>query len=47
MGERLKYIAKTIEDFRRLTFWKVDELMGKNGTDLWLELNGVDVMSFA
>ena len=46
LGERLQYLCKSAEDFRQLSFWKVDELMWKNGTDLWLELNWVDVMSF-
>jgi len=46
-GEKLKYIVKTIEEFRTLPFRRVHEILGKNGTDLWLELNGVDIMSFA
>lgn len=45
-SEKLNYICKTIEDFRRLSFWKVNEILGKNWTDLWLELNGVDIMNF-
>ena len=45
--EKLEYICKNAEDFRKLSFWKVDELLGKNWTDLWLELNWVDVMDFA
>lgn len=45
-SEKLKFIASTIEDYRRLSFWKVKELLWKNWTDLWLELNWVDVMNF-
>ena len=46
-GERLRYIVRSIEDFRTLPFRRVSEILGKNGTDLWLELNGVDIMSFS
>ena len=42
--EKLKYTAKTIEDYRRLPFWQLKEMIGKNATDLWLELNWVDTL---
>ncbi|EKE29081.1 MAG: hypothetical protein ACD_2C00234G0008 [uncultured bacterium (gcode 4)] len=45
--EKLQYICKTIEDFRKLSFWSIDEMLGKNWTDLWLELNWVDIMDFS
>ncbi|EKE28657.1 MAG: hypothetical protein ACD_3C00035G0007 [uncultured bacterium (gcode 4)] len=45
--EKLQYVCKTIEDFRRLSFWSVDEMLGKNWTDLWLELNWADIMDFS
>lgn len=46
LSERLEYICKTADDFRRLSFWKVDEILWKCWTDLWLELNWIDVMNF-
>nr|MDD3720507.1 DNA polymerase IV [Candidatus Gracilibacteria bacterium] len=40
--ERLKYSAKTIFDYIHLGFWEIKKMFGKNGTDLWLELMGVN-----
>lgn len=44
LQERLKYTAKSIDDYRKLPFWQLKELIWKNGTDLWLELNWVDTL---
>ncbi|MDD2487076.1 MAG: DNA polymerase IV [Candidatus Gracilibacteria bacterium] len=44
LQEKLKYLAKTVDDYRKLPFWQLKELIGKNATDLWLELNGVDTL---
>lgn len=36
--ERFKYSCKTIHDFIWIWFWDIKKQIGKNGTDLWLEL---------
>lgn len=43
LANRLGKSIKTVEDFRRLSFFSLDRLIGKNATTLWLELHGVDV----
>lgn len=40
--EKLKYKAKNVYDFLKIWFWKLDELIGKTATDLWLELSWID-----
>lgn len=40
--ERLKYQAPKIYDFLQLWFWKLKQMIGKNATDLRLELRGVN-----
>lgn len=40
--EKLKYKAKTVYDFLKIGFWKLDEIIWKTATDLRLELNWVD-----
>lgn len=42
--EKLKYTVKdgNIAGFLEVGFWKLKEVLGKNGTDVWLELKGVN-----
>lgn len=40
---RLGQSIRTVEDFRRMGFFELDRLIGKNATTLWLETHGVDV----
>gem|GEM_PF-2566356 len=44
--ERLKYQAKSVRDFIQIGFWNLKRDIGKPATDLWLELRGVNMMSF-
>ena len=44
--ERLKHQAQTIYDFKSLRYWYLKWLIGKNATQLWLELKGVSAMNF-
>lgn len=41
--EKLKYKCQSISDYISLWFWKIKNLIGKTGTDLWLELLWVDM----
>ena len=36
--QRFKYSCKTVYDYISLWFWKIKKQIGKNWTDLWLEL---------
>ena len=40
---RLGKSIKTVGNFRKMSFFELDRLIGKNATTLWLELHGVDV----
>lgn len=42
--EKLRYLVKewNIAGFIDVGFWKLREILGKNGTDVWLELRGVN-----
>lgn len=39
---RLGRSVRTVADFKRMSFFALDRLIGKNATNLWLELHGVD-----
>ncbi len=39
--EKLKYSCKNIYDFVSLWFWDIKKMLGKNWTDIWLELSWV------
>lgn len=40
--EKLKYSCVTIFDFLQYGYWNLQKVLWKNGTDLWLELCGVE-----
>ncbi len=43
---RVASSISTIEDFRRASFWYLKGIIGISATRLWLELNGVNALSF-
>lgn len=44
--DRLEYTVrgKHVQWFIEVWFWKLKEIIGKNGTDIWLELRGVNMI---
>ena len=40
---KLEYKSKNISDFLHIWFWKIKEILWKNGANLWLELMWIDV----
>jgi DNA polymerase-4 len=44
--ERLRWYARTIEDFCRLDQKRVQKILGMDGVKVWLELHQCDIMSF-
>lgn len=46
LAMRLASSIQTIEDFRRASFWYHKRIIGVTATRLWLELNGVNALSF-
>jgi len=44
---RISRTIETIEDFRRAKFSYFQRIIGVNATRLWLELNGVNALSFS
>ncbi len=44
--ERLRRKIRTIYEYKKLDYWYLAQHLWKNGTMLWLELNGVNSMTF-